>query len=231
MMQADSKTIVLDRIPVHLAFERVLSNLKMRVDSARIRKTVEELTESVNEKAVPKAVYKLSTAANDGKNIRIDGIDLTCYVPTLKFYPDEVVYPYVATCGTELDAVPVPKSEFMKHFIMNQLKQMVLMTASEYLQQHLIETYHLKQLTHVGPGEALGPNSQQIKLFEIIGNVQEKIGVRLSEHHLMIPEKSTSGIFFETSVRLERCMLCPDAKCETRRVPYQPKELLKYRQV
>lgn len=228
-MSNEPDLIVLNTIPVRLEPEDVFKRLRLRIEERRISDMVRELTELVNEKAVPKAVYKLSKATNNGKNIVVEGVELTCWVPTLKFFPDETVYPYVATCGAELDEVTSPKSDFLRHYIMNQLKQMVLMTSAEYLQQHLIETYKLKQLTHVGPGEALGPNEQQRKLFQILGDVTGKIGVRLSEHHLMVPEKSTSGIFFETSERLERCLLCPDPKCATRRVPYQPKELLKYR--
>ena len=226
---SESQAIVLKDIPVVFTEDDVIKQLKLQVNSERIRNTVRELIDITIDQAVPKAIYRRSVASNDGRDIRIDGVKLTCWVPTLTFKPHEIVYPYVATCGLEIDQIQIPKTDVMKHYIMNQIKQLLLFRTSEYLQNHLIQTYDLKQLTHIGPGEALGPISQQKQLFDIIGDVEGEIGVRLSDHHLMIPEKSTAGILFETAIRLERCQICPDAKCEARRAPYEPKILLQHR--
>ena len=226
---AESQAVVLKDIPFNLKKDDVIKQLNLRKDSERIKTIVGELTELVNIHAVPKAIYKRSVASNEGRDIRVDGVELISWVPTLVFRPDELVYPYVATCGLEIDLVQIPKTDFMKHYIMNQIKQILLFFTSEYLQNHLIQAYKLKQVTHIGPGEALGPTSQQKQLFDIIGDVEGEIGVRLSDHNLMIPEKSSSGILFETAVRLERCQLCPDAKCEARRTAYEPKILLSHR--
>ncbi len=226
---AESQAIVLKNIPVNLSADDVIKRLHLRVNSERIRNIVRELTELTNKHAVPKAIYKRSIAYNEDRDIHVDGIKLVCWVPTLIFKPQEIVYPYVATCGSEMDVIPIPKKDFMKHYIMNQIKQHLLFLTIAYLENHLIRTYKLEQLTHIGPGEALGALSQQKQLFDIIGDVEGEIGIRLSDYNLMIPEKSTSGILFETAIRLERCQLCPDAKCETRRAAYEPKILLKHR--
>jgi hypothetical protein len=226
---SEQQTVVLKNIPVVLNEDEVIKQLNLQINSERIRSIVRELIDITIKHAVPKAIYKRSVASNEGRNICVDGVKLTSWVPTLTFRPQEIVYPYVATCGLEIDLVQIPKTDFMKHYVMNQIKQSLLFLTSEYLQDHLIQTYELEQLTHIGPGEALGPTSQQKQLFDIIGDVEKEIGVRLTTHNLMIPEKSTSGILFETTIRLERCQLCPDAKCEARRATYEPKILLKYR--
>ncbi|MEE8413683.1 MAG: vitamin B12 dependent-methionine synthase activation domain-containing protein [Dehalococcoidales bacterium] len=223
------KTRVLDNIPVDLNVSSVLERLKLRAESNRIRDIILELIEMVTSVARPKALYKISQANSIKRKILVDGVEFTSYIPTLSFSQGEVVFPYVATCGLEVDSIKIPTNDFMKHYCLNLIKEMILRSASRYLLDYLIENYEPAQLTRIGPGEALGPLTQQRELFSILGDVENKIGVRLTDHNMMVPEKSSSGIYFETTVKLESCQLCPDTKCEGRRAPYQPDLLSKYR--
>ncbi len=223
------KTKVLDNIPVNLDLNSVLERLRLRNESARIRGMIEELIEIITSVAHPKALYRVSQANTVNQKILVDGVELTSYIPTLNFSEGEMVFPYVTTCGVEVDGIKIPTSDFMKYYCLNVVKEMVLRSASGYLQGYLIENYGLTQLTRIGPGEALGPLAQQRELFSILGNVENTIGVRLTGHNMMVPEKSSSGIYFETTVKLESCQLCPDTKCAGRRAPYRPDLLNKYR--
>lgn len=218
---------VLDDIPLKLDLPGVLERLRMRNNSQRIRDMISELITLVTSVARPKVLYKVSQAGTKSRKIlEIDGIEMTSYIPTLSFDQGETVFPYVATCGLEVDTLKTDSGDFMKHYCLNVMKEMVLRTASNYFQDHLMSTYELVQITRVGPGEALGPLSQQRQLFSILGDVEGSIGVRLTDHNMMVPEKSSSGIFFETDIKLESCQLCPDVKCKGRRAPFQP-DLLK----
>jgi hypothetical protein len=58
--------------------------------------------------------------------------------------------------------------------------------------------------------------------------VETVIGVTLTDHCLMIPLKSASGIYFPTEIKFESCQLCPRATCVGRRAPYDPALLKKY---
>lgn len=223
------KIEVLDHIPIDITVDQVMDRVNLRAGVDKIRVVVQELLAITRERAVPKAVYRTSVARNEGRKLYVDGILLQSYVPLLRFEMPEIVFSYVATCGSEIDETDIPKSEFMRYYLMNLIKEILLFTTGEYLKKHLISTYGLKNLTHIGPGEALGPLRQQKELFDIIGNVEELIGVRLSPHFMMVPEKSTSGMFFETSVEIERCRICPQVKCIARHQPYESEILLKYR--
>ena len=73
------------------------------------------------------------------------------------------------------------------------------------------------------------PIEQQEGLFSIFGGrvrIEDLIGVKLTDRLLMIPIKSTSGIFFPTESRFEACQLCPREQCVGRRASYD-KELVK----
>ncbi len=64
------------------------------------------------------------------------------------------------------------------------------------------------------------PITQQKQLFSIFGNVEDLIGVKLTDSFLMIPRKSVSGIYFPTEVMFYSCQLCQRKNCEERQAPY-----------
>ena len=67
------------------------------------------------------------------------------------------------------------------------------------------------------------PITQQQQLFSLFGDVEAKIGVRLTDSFLMLPMKSVSGVYFPTETSFESCRLCPRKVCPGRRAPYDPK--------
>jgi len=74
------------------------------------------------------------------------------------------------------------------------------------------------------------PITQQKELFSLFGNVEELIGVKLTDSCVMFPLKSVSGIYFPTEINFESCQLCPREKCIGRRTPYDPELAKKYRE-
>ena len=67
------------------------------------------------------------------------------------------------------------------------------------------------------------PIEQQAPLFEMLGDVEDLIGVKLNDSLLMLPAKSISGIYFPTEVSFFSCQLCPRERCESRKATYDPK--------
>jgi hypothetical protein len=141
------------------------------------------------------------------------------------------VFPYVATCGTELDRIAVSSRDFMKCYCFDVIKEIVLRSAINYLKTYLTRKYALGQMSRMNPGSlASWPITQQKELFSILGNVEDLIGVKLTESCFMIPVKSVSGIFFPTEVKFESCQLCPREVCSERRTPYNPDLAKKYQE-
>ncbi len=87
-------------------------------------------------------------------------------------------------------------------------------------------------MSRMAPGSGAAdvwPITQQKELFSIFGNVEDLIGVKLTDKYLMIPIKSVSGIFFPTKCKFESCQLCPRERCVGRKAPYDPDLVKKYR--
>jgi len=223
---------VLNSIPVELELTEVLKRLRMRQQSKYVEEIVQELIELVRPAVRPRAVYEVCYVDNRNEDsLYIGGVKFTSRLLRVNLDKVERVFPYVATCGRELDAITIPSSDFMKSYCLDMIKEMVLRSARDYLKDYLKRIYALPQISSMNPGSLKSwPITQQEGLFSIFGNVEELIGVKLTEAFLMVPLKSLSGIFFPTRVEFVSCQLCPREVCEGRKAPYDPELAQKYRE-
>jgi hypothetical protein len=213
--------IVLDNIPVSLDISMALDFIKSASAKKRTDAILKELIEAVTPVVRPKVIYKIAkVTAADGRRLAIDGVEFSHHVPALNFQPGERVFPYVSTCGVEVESMRFP-GDMMKDYCLNILKTVVLVQSGIYFEKYLKQTYHIEEVSRLGPGEAMGDTSQHRKIFSLLGDVEGSIGVKLSPHNLMMPEKSSSGVYFETAVKIESCQLCPN-DCKARRAAYEP---------
>ena len=223
---------VLDSIPFRLDVEAVLKQLHQNKGNKYIGAIVQGLIEIVRPIAKPKAVYEVSYVENKNEDsVYIDGVRFTSRVLRVNLDKVERVFPYVATCGRELDEIAVPSDDYMKYYCLDVIKEMTLRSAISYLTDYLTRNYALGQMSRMHPGSLEDwPITQQKELFSIFGNVEDLVGVRLTESFLMIPVKSVSGICFPTEIRFESCQLCPREVCSERRAPYDPDLVRKYKE-
>lgn len=211
---------VLNRVPVKLDLEAVLKRMRLRNRSKTILKNIEELIEIARPIAKPRAIYEVSYVENKSEDsLDIGEVRFTSRV--LRVNLDKVgrVFPYVVTCGRELDEIHFSSDEFLKIYCLDQIKETVLISARSYLEGYLKSNYALGQVSRMAPGAGSAddwPIMQQEGLFSIFGGrarVEDLIGVKLNDKCLMIPSKSVSGIFFPTEIRFETCQLCPRERC------------------
>lgn len=222
---------VLDSIPFTLDTKSVFKHLRLRKENEHMERVVQELIEIVRPIAKPKAVYEVSYVDNkDEDSLYIGGVKFTSRVLRVNLDKVERVFPYVATCGRELDEVTVPSDDFMKYYCFDAIKEMAVRSAHSYLQDYLTRNYALGKMSRMSPGELEDwPITQQKELFSVFGNVKDLIGVKLTESLLMVPLKSMSGICFPSEISFESCQLCPREVCIERKAPYNADLVKKYR--
>ena len=223
---------VFNNIPVDLETDKVLKFIGMRGGNQQIEEVVKKLVEVARSVARPKVVYKVSYIdSKNGDTVTIDGVRFTSRVLRINLDQVERVFPYIATCGTELEEMAVPSSDVMKSFCFDAIKTMVVRSAITYLSNHLIEYYALDKMSRMSPGSLESwPLAQQKELFSLFGDTEELIGVRLTKSCVMVPLKSVSGIYFPTEITFESCQLCPREKCIGRRASYDTELAKKYRE-
>jgi len=215
---------VLDAPPFRLDVDRVLTFSGLHRGNRRIETMIQELIETVLPVARPKALYRVAyVEKREGDSVYIDGVYFTSHVLRVNLEAVERIFPYAATCGTELDRIHFSTRDYVKQYYLDSIKELALRSATRHLAQHLQKTYALKQISRMNPG-SLGdwPLSQQNALFTLLGDVPARIGITLTKHYIMTPIKSVSGIYFPTQIRFESCQLCPRRLCRRRRAPYDP---------
>ena len=227
---------VLNSIPVKLDSEAVLKQMHVSNKSEMILKMIEELIEIVRPIAKPKAIYDVSYVENKSEDsLDISGVRFTSRVLRVNLDKVARVFPYVVTCGRELDEIQVPSNKSIEIYCLDQIKETVLVSAMNYLEDYLRRKYALGQVSIMSPGAGSAddwPIAQQEELFSIFGGrakAEDLIGVRLTDKLLMIPIKSESGIFFPTEINFEACQLCSRERCIGRQAPYNPSLVKKYR--
>jgi len=227
----DKSTVeVLNYIPFNLKREQVMARLRLRQKSEQVESMVDGLIGQVQPVVRPKAIYRVSWVDNKTpEGVEIDGVKFTSRVLRANLDKVERVFPYVATCGTELEEIRIPAGDVLKTYCLDVIKLLALGTAIAFMSEAVKKRYALGQTSHMNPGSLEDwPLTQQKQLFSLFDHVEGKIGVRLTESLVMYPLKSTSGIYFTSEIRFESCQLCPREKCIGRRAPYSPELAEKY---
>lgn len=219
--------------PFNVQARDVLLKMRVKPGNERIESLVRELLEKARPIARPKAVYEVAYIdSKDGDAVTIAGVKFTSRILRVNLDKVERVFPYVVTCGREMDGLPIPQSDLMMSFCYDAIKEMAVQQARSHLQDYLTKTFALGQTSRMAPGAGAAedwPITQQKQLFSIFGDVEKLIGVRLTDTCLMIPIKSVSGIFFPTEIKFESCQLCPREQCVGRRAPYDAELVKKFR--
>jgi hypothetical protein len=184
----------------------------------------DRLVEAALERSRPKAILKVSYVEDrQGDSLCLDGVRFESRVLSRNLAEVERVFPYVATCGTELDELSTDGGDILAAYWLDVFKEMALEAAVRHLRTTVRERFALQGFSSMNPGSGdrnVWPIAQQRPLFSLLGPVEERIGVRLTASFLMVPNKSVSGLFFPTDVPFESCQLCTRPDCPRRRAPY-----------
>jgi len=220
---------IIDHIPVDLSVEQVLRHLGLDKDG-KYAGDIQELLEMVQSVVLPKAIYDVCYIdQKDENSVDIRGIKFTSRVLRVNLEEVQRVFPYIATCGTEVESIDVPSDDLMRKFVLDTIKQMALGNAIKHLWKHIDREHSPGKMSAMAPGSLEDwPISEQKQLFSIFGDVESLIGVKLTDSFLMLPLKSISGICFPTELTFESCQLCPRERCPGRRAAYDEKLKEKY---
>ena len=215
--------IILDSMPFQIDGEQLKKTLRIKEGSGMGEK-VEALAREAQAVGKPKACYRVSYIESKGDDhLVVEGVKFSSRV--LRVNLDKVfrVFPYVATCGLELEEWSKAYDGILEKFWAEAIKEAAVHWTVKFLNGYLTDKYQPGQLSRMNPGSLPDwPLSEQRPLFEVLGESPAKIGVQLRDSFLMVPVKTVSGLFFPTEERFESCQLCPREKCPGRRAPYDP---------
>ena len=182
-----------------------------------------ELLAAAREMAKPKAAYRECFVEDRTEDtVTIGGSVFTSKALCRNLAEVERVFPFVVTCGWELDRLAFD-GDMLKNYWWDAVKGEVLTSARSYLKNHLDQRFQLGNTSSMSPGSGdltIWPIEQQRPLFALLGDVEGAIGVSLTDSFLMVPIKSLSGIRFPTEKTFRSCQVCRRKDCPSRSAPF-----------
>jgi hypothetical protein len=214
---------VLDPIPFALDTSMLLKRIRVKADSA-LADEVLSLAEQGAQVARPRALYMVAYITGRGEDfVDIEGYRFTSRVLRVNTEHAFRVFPYLVTCGVELEAWAAGCADILQRFWADTVSEMAMLAATRRLTEHIEAVYRPGDMSSMNPGSlADWPIEQQRVLFTLLGDGVAALQVRLTESMTMVPAKTVSGIRFPTSVHFESCQLCPREHCPGRRAEYEP---------
>lgn len=194
-----------------------------RADKAAVDR-FRHLAAAAADLARPKGVYKAVDCEVQGDDaIRVGGISLRSRVLAVHLAEVPRVFPFVATCGREVADWAAARNELLESYWLESILDAVLQCAYDHTKKHIVANHGLGRTAVMNPGSLDDwPIEAQPLLFDILGDVEAAIGVRLRQSLMMEPRHSVSGILFPTEVDFQTCMLCDRPNCSKRRAPHDP---------
>ena len=217
--------IILDDIPFEMD-EKGLAELLRIQPGSRSAAEFSNILGEARLVARPKAAFAAAAAhmIEEG-TIEIGGVRFTSRLLCINLDKAGIVFPFAATCGTELEEWSRTMSGMLHSFWADSIMLMALGCAMTFLETCLKKRVgDGASLSSMNPGSLTDwPLTEQAALFSLLGDSAKAIGTRLTEKMVIHPLKSVSGIQFVSAGAFVNCSLCPRQGCPSRRAPYDAK--------
>jgi hypothetical protein len=214
---------VLDSISFEPDLPALMKRVRVKEGSARALELI-CLLEQALPLARPRALYLEAYVTERGEDfVEIEGLHFDSRVLRVNLENAYRVFPYLATCGEELQVWADGIDDIVLNYWAEAIKEQALYNAISAAHAHLTRHYQPGETASMSPGSlADWPITQQQVLFGLFGQHAGSIGVRLTDSMLMVPTKSVSGIRFPNHDSFQSCVLCPREGCPGRRAVYDP---------
>jgi len=216
-------SVALKDFSFEITFEEILEKLHLPADS----EYVDELR-FVYDQAIavakPKALYsRLPVSEISDTSVRVGDTTFTSSTLANRLKEHKYVFAYIATCGAELDSIIEKGENVLQDYALDVIKEHILFDGKRQFDEYLIKQYDLKGIAGMSPGsgtQQLWAIEELKPLFAEIGDVENQIGVVLTDSCLMLPNKTISGIIFDSDKPFISCVFCPRKTCEKRQAEF-----------
>lgn len=213
--------VIIEEIIVDITVERVTDKMRMK-DKTRFAAEIEKMLEGAAAVCRPKAMYKPAYIEEKGTDFVVaDGVKLSSHVLRVNLDSVHRFFPFIVTCGMELAEWAHSFESIFDRYCADTICEIALWDAYKVFEADLSQRFQPGPTSSMNPGSLPDwPLQEQAKVFALLGNPQEAVGVTLTDSFLMLPVKTVSGIRFATDADFKNCMLCPREECTGRMAAY-----------
>jgi len=216
-------SIALTDFSFEITFDEILEKLHLPSDSEYVDELMFVYNKAINV-ASPKALYaRLPVSEISDNSVRVGDTNFTSTTLAKRLREHEYVFAYIATCGAELDTFLEKGNNVLQDYALDVIKEHILFDCKRQFDEYLIKEYELKGIAGMTPGsgtQQLWAIEELKPLFAEIGDVENQIGVILTDSCLMLPNKTIAGIIFDSDKPFISCTFCPRKNCEKRQAEF-----------
>lgn len=215
-----AKAILLQAAPLSFRLEELYAQLHLQEEEDR--QEFRELALAVETIGRPRAlVLECLTERPQPQELRIGEVTFQGKVFAACCGNLDRVFLYCATCGPETRSLEAGLDVFQRYWL-DQLRLEQLKAALQCIAGFLQQDLGLERIASVGPGSGaaeLWPLEELDKLFSLLGEKRflAPLGVELTDSMLMLPEKTTAGLYYASGADFHSCQLCQRKNCPNRR--------------
>lgn len=218
--------------------ERIISSPEWRPDADSFmqehhlrpadRELVDKLLDEAGSCAGPAGGYlDLSPESCTRDSVCLNGSRLHSKLLSTHLRTQDKVFPFVATCGPELAAWVDSKTDLLEIYLAHALAEKATHLVPERLREDIEARYNLNAMSRMQPGSLPDwPLEEQKPLFHLLGQIPDRLQVRLTDSYLMLPTVSLSGIYFQDPEGFISCQLCT-RRCPRRKAAFDSERLAK----
>ena len=191
------KTFLAQQLPIKLEAAPLLKKLRIAADPHdEDFQSFSRMLDEARAIARPQYAYGIAAVEEKGTDtVLIEGRLIKSSLVRQNLDQTHRVFPYIATCGSELDRWSQAYTDLLENYWTDEIKTRALQLAIMAMRQTVKETYFVGQdLSQMSPGSLPEwPHPEQACLFDLLQEEAAAMEVRLTDSFLMVPSKSVSG--------------------------------------
>lgn len=220
------------REPVRLEYSLPFDAFAKAVDFERMEDDLQEEARAFHKSYASSLIPSYSLSEADVQSVgHTPGGVPTATIGGFRFQGEAVgvlregerVYPYLVTCGTQLEALSFGLDDFLPDFWRDVVKRLALGYALPFARRDCLALSGPGRLCSINPGSGKAGRWDVSDLKPLFGLLHLEVGTDavLTGSCCMIPNKTVAGIWFHDSDADSNCSTCPRERCPERREPYK----------
>jgi len=171
-------------------------HIRMKKGSKRAL-PIERILETARNIPLPKVLYRVSEARIiDATHFTLDGVLFESEVGVEKISKATYVFPNIVTAGSEIEDHCFSRENLLDQYIIMELCNFACEFARETLIRDIKSRYGVEILDCIYPGEEGFRLESGKKIFDLFENVEDEIGVSVTEMGLTTPSRTAYAIYF-----------------------------------
>lgn len=131
------------------------------------------------------------------------------------------VFAYVATSGRSLGDYIANVEDNWEQYLLDQIAYLAYLRAMEALSLTVENELGIENHIRLCPGSVIDWSVSDVRIiFALLDGLHQKLRVDVLKSGMIIPLKSTSGIFYATDRAFSSCSICPRTHCENRQANF-----------